>query len=666
MKLLTELGVDYGQGYHLGRPRTCPRVRRAWHDGRRVVTSPWPRASSRRRTARRRGRSRPRRAASRSCVPLPAPSARSTARTSRRCTSRCSRSPRRRPTRWCTPSSTGSRAGWACAARPRKASWSSRCTTTAAGCSRARTPPASAWACPPWARSPPGWTCAAARGARAPRCAWSSARPGSRGTASSRETRPKAGCWWPRARSRAPPPGRRRASSGSATSCSGRSRTWPASTWPSTGASGAWPPPCPGTTSSVHDCRAPRHPCRRGRRRGRRCGAADRSSWSTTRACRAPRPGPGTCSAWAGGSRSPLVDASGDVLACWGMGGRGARPVPDAATLALMAEAGARAAGGLANANVLNGMQATRRRLEQVLAALGEAVSVTDPEGRFAYANEAAARLFGANSPAELLTRPSGSWLERFTATDEHGRPLSPDELPSRKLHRGEPAAPLLTRSVERATGRTQWLRTTSRRLDDPDGPLVVNIVEDVTQAVQGEHRRQTAFDVGVLLDATGAGTDVLQRVAERLAPGWPTGAPSTCSIPPARCAGWPWPTPTGAARALGAPGGGVAGVGGLAQARGARQRRAARRHPHHPRGAAGPRPGPCPPRAPAGDRPPRDGGRGAARRGPRRRAAHPVPRRLEGRSSPRRPWTALRTGPPDRMAVALAPDHWAHRRGPV
>ena len=216
----------------------------------------------------------------------------------------------------------------------------------------------------------------------------------------------------------------------------------------------------------------------------------------------------------------PLVDASGDVLACWGMGGRGARPVPDAATLALMAEAGARAAGGLANANVLNGMQATRRRLEQVLAALGEAVSVTDPEGRFAYANEAAARLFGATSPAELLTRPSGSWLERFTVTDEHGRPLSPDELPSRKLHRGEPAAPLLTRSVERATGRTQWLRTTSRRLDDPDGPLVVNIVEDVTQAVRGEHRRQTAFDVGVLLDATGAGTDVLQRVAERLAPG--------------------------------------------------------------------------------------------------------------------------------------------------
>ena len=202
-----------------------------------------------------------------------------------------------------------------------------------------------------------------------------------------------------------------------------------------------------------------------------------------------------------------------------GHGGQGERPPPDAATRSLMAEAGARAAGGLANATVLDGMQATRRRLEQVLAALGEAVSVTDPEGRFAYANEAAARLFGASSPAELLTAPSGTWLERFTVTDEHGRPFGPAQLPSRRLHRGEPAEPVTTRSVERATGRTQWLRTTSRLLEDPDGPLVVNIVEDVTQAVRGEHRRRAALEVGLLLDGAAAGPEVLQRIAERLAP---------------------------------------------------------------------------------------------------------------------------------------------------
>lgn len=215
----------------------------------------------------------------------------------------------------------------------------------------------------------------------------------------------------------------------------------------------------------------------------------------------------------------PLADADGAVLALWGLGGRGERPAPEPAVQAVMAEAAKRAAGGLANANVLEGMQATRRRLESVLSALGEAVSVTDPSGRFAYANEAAARVFGAADAAELMTAPSETWLARFHVTDEHGQPFRPEQMPSRRLHRGEEATPVVTRSVERATGATRWLRTTSRLLEDPDGPLVVNIVEDVSEAVRGEHRRRATLEVGELLDRGSATPAVLQEVAECLSP---------------------------------------------------------------------------------------------------------------------------------------------------
>ncbi len=214
----------------------------------------------------------------------------------------------------------------------------------------------------------------------------------------------------------------------------------------------------------------------------------------------------------------PLADARGETLGLWGLGGRAGRPVPEAATIALIAEAGTRAAGGLANARVLTGMQATRRRLEGVLSALSEAVSVTDATGRFAYANEAAARLMGAASAAELMAFPSHVWLERFRITDQRGEEVRVDQLPSRRLHRGEDVEPLVTCTFDTVTGRVRWLRTTSRVLD-PEDSLVVDIVEDVTQAVGAERRYRMMIEVGDMLDEPRPVIPAVQAVAERLVP---------------------------------------------------------------------------------------------------------------------------------------------------
>jgi PAS domain-containing protein len=63
-----------------------------------------------------------------------------------------------------------------------------------------------------------------------------------------------------------------------------------------------------------------------------------------------------------------------------------------------------RAARGLANARLLGELRRTHRRLERILAALAEAVTVQDASGRMVYANEAAARLLGAGTPEEVLT----------------------------------------------------------------------------------------------------------------------------------------------------------------------------------------------------------------------------------------------------------------------
>ena len=54
-----------------------------------------------------------------------------------------------------------------------------------------------------------------------------------------------------------------------------------------------------------------------------------------------------------------------------------------------------RAGLALANAQLVNRLRATQRRLDGILGALAEAVTVQDKDGRVEYANQAAARLLG-------------------------------------------------------------------------------------------------------------------------------------------------------------------------------------------------------------------------------------------------------------------------------
>ena len=135
--------------------------------------------------------------------------------------------------------------------------------------------------------------------------------------------------------------------------------------------------------------------------------------------------------------------------------------------------------------------EATGRRLDAVLGALAEAVTVQDESGRTIYANSAAARLLGVESIDAVLAAEPGELAARFVITREDGSPVGHDEFPGRKAIRGEPAEPVLTRSVRRDTGESYWLLTKATRVIDEDGrPLAVNVIEDVTEAKEAELRQ--------------------------------------------------------------------------------------------------------------------------------------------------------------------------------
>ncbi len=174
----------------------------------------------------------------------------------------------------------------------------------------------------------------------------------------------------------------------------------------------------------------------------------------------------------------------------------------------------------LANVRLVTDLRSTRARLDGILGALAEAVTVHDESGQTVYANDAAATLLGRATKEDVLAARPGELAQRFSITKEDGSPVQLDEFPGRRLVKGEPGPELLTRSVDKVSGRAYWLLTKATALHDRDRTYAVNIMEDVTQAKEAELRQRFLAQAGQLLASSLDYEQTLQRVA-RLAVPW-------------------------------------------------------------------------------------------------------------------------------------------------
>lgn len=174
----------------------------------------------------------------------------------------------------------------------------------------------------------------------------------------------------------------------------------------------------------------------------------------------------------------------------------------------------------LANARLVTDLRSTRAWLDGVLSTLAEAVTVHDDQGQTIYANEAAARLLGRDSPEDVIAAAPGDLAARFTITKEDGSPVDLDDLPGRRLVAGKPASELLTRSIDRETGRAYWLLTKATLLEEEGRHYAVNIIEDVTVSKEAEQRQRFLAQAGQLLASSLDYQQTLRRVA-RLAVPW-------------------------------------------------------------------------------------------------------------------------------------------------
>jgi GAF domain-containing protein len=174
-----------------------------------------------------------------------------------------------------------------------------------------------------------------------------------------------------------------------------------------------------------------------------------------------------------------------------------------------------RAGLALANTQLVNRLTATQRRLDGILGALAEAVTVHDADGRIEYANEAAARLLGLPGVHAVLTAQPGELSARFDISHADGTPIDPADMPGARVVRGERAKPLLTRSIYKATGELHWFLTKATPLEDENGRvLAVNVIEDITEQHESELRQRFLAEAGDALASSLEYEETLQRVA--------------------------------------------------------------------------------------------------------------------------------------------------------
>ena len=127
----------------------------------------------------------------------------------------------------------------------------------------------------------------------------------------------------------------------------------------------------------------------------------------------------------------------------------------------------------------------SKEELEAIIGGVDEGISAQDATGRLIYSNLKYARISGYASPRELLAAPLSERADRYEMFDEEGKPLDFENLPGRRVLKGEASASLVLRFRDRKQGRELWLNAKSTAVRDADGKVVmaINFSQDITAA---------------------------------------------------------------------------------------------------------------------------------------------------------------------------------------
>ncbi|MDQ5824587.1 MAG: PAS domain S-box protein [Chloroflexota bacterium] len=128
-------------------------------------------------------------------------------------------------------------------------------------------------------------------------------------------------------------------------------------------------------------------------------------------------------------------------------------------------------------------------QFEVILGGIADGITVQDRTGRLIYANDAAVKVLGYASQAQLLEAPITELLGKFDLIDEDGELMSPMRLPGRQALAGEESPDLTIGWRLKTTGEVRWsvVKATPVRDERGEVQFAINIFRDITERKQAE-----------------------------------------------------------------------------------------------------------------------------------------------------------------------------------
>jgi PAS domain S-box-containing protein len=144
-----------------------------------------------------------------------------------------------------------------------------------------------------------------------------------------------------------------------------------------------------------------------------------------------------------------------------------------------------------------------------VLAVLPDGITVQDSEGRFIYANDAAAHAAGFAAASDMIGTSQEDLVSRFTFWDEAGQLLRADTLPGHQALAGKRSVGVLRYRSTDAGGRPEhgerWVSMAAVPIVDANGRVqrVVSIYHDVTEQRRNDEWQRFLGDASKALGSS-------------------------------------------------------------------------------------------------------------------------------------------------------------------
>ncbi len=157
-------------------------------------------------------------------------------------------------------------------------------------------------------------------------------------------------------------------------------------------------------------------------------------------------------------------------------------------------------------------LRRSRDQLEIIFQGVADGITAQDVTGEVIFANEAAARLSGFESPREFVATPMAQVMARFDIRDEFGEPYPLEQMPGRQALKQKRKVERLLRFRLTATGQEEWSVVKSTPVLDEHGEVqyIINIFNSITDRVRrAEELRASEVRYRTLMEQSPLGIQI-------------------------------------------------------------------------------------------------------------------------------------------------------------